>query len=338
MSAPKVVILTVTYGSRWKFLSRVVSYAMGEEYVTKLIIVDNGSLDQEEMFSGIKPHSDKIDVLRFEKNVGSARGFARGIEYAQKIDADFLFILDDDNIPEEGAIQKFLELRNLFSHEKVVLCGHRVDLPGTEKYFHEPAIRDTSPHGTFFQVFGFRKIINFFRLLIGKEKQNKDLGPFMPVVPIESFAYGGSFIPMEAIRKAPLPDESLVLYGDDNEYSWGINQLGYDLYLCSRPVIHDIDLTFNEGSHLFGFFSPETKPFKVYFHIRNSVRLSRKHSHQWKPFLLVNVILWNMGLCMLGLAKYGPTRHYFSRVKLIFQAVYGGYIKNVTIPDEAKLP
>ena len=31
-----------------------------------------------------------------------------------------------------------------------------------------------------------------------------------------------------AVREAPLPDASLILYGDDIEYSWGIKKLGYE--------------------------------------------------------------------------------------------------------------
>ena len=99
--------------------------------------------------------------------------------------------------------------------------------------------------------------------------------------------------------------------------------------MCSIPRLYDVDLSFGaNGSHVFGQFDPNTKPFRVYYHIRNMVRLSRKHSRQGSIVLFLNIFFWMIGLCILGLFEYGLTGNYFKRVKLMIQAVYAGYCQH----------
>ena len=323
---PKVTVVTVIFGDRWNFLSQVVTAVMKDSYVTKMIIVDNGSENKEEIKKGVKEYGDRVTILRQEKNLGSAGGFAVGLEHARGIDCDFVLILDDDSVPEEGAIASFMEVLKFFPEQKIVLSGSRFNVLNNKEYFYKPSILDDGARGTFFEVFSFRKISHFLKLFFWKNKKKKERGPFIPIIPTEGFIYGGTFIPIDAVREAPLPDKSLFLYGDDIEYSWNVKKLGYSTYLCSVPHLRDVDLTFGTNdSHIFGQFDPSTAPFRVYYRIRNMVRLSIKHSKQLSLVLFLNIFFWMLGLFVLGLFKFGPTTTYLKRVKLIIVAVYAGY-------------
>ena len=338
MPHPQVIVLTVTYGKRWNFLLQVITATMKDPHVTKLIIVDNGSKNKEEIVQGTKEYGERIVVLRQERNLGSAGGFALGLAYVRTLEGDFVFLLDDDNVPEDGAISTFLDLYKLFPDEKVVLSGNRLNIPGSQEYFYHSPIRNVIANGTFFDILSFSKLKAFLRIFLSSGKKNATRGIFIPIVPNEGFIYGGLFMPISAVRTAPLPDASLVLYGDDIEYSWGVIKAGYTSYLCANPKIYDIDLTFGEGSHIFGIFDPETQAFKVYYRIRNMVRISIRNTQQQKWILLLNIFIWICASCILGFSKYGATQTFFSRVKLIVIAVYGGYIYRANIPEEAKLP
>ena len=334
----KVTAVTIMYGDRWKFLSQVVEAVMRDPYITTFVIVDNGSKNKLEIEEGVKVYGNRVVVLRQEKNLGSAGGFAKGLEYARTTDSDFVFLLDDDSVPEDNTIEQLLYLRKLFKNEKVVLSASRPSVPGNIDYFYKPSLETTLARRTFFEVFSFSKFENFIRLLIKPKINTVNSRPFIPIIPNESFVYGGAFIPMEAVRQAPLPDSTLFLYGDDIEYSWGIKEIGYDSYVCSRPCLIDVDLTFG-GAPILGLFDPETKLlFKIYYRIRNMVRISVKHSRQLKLVLFINIIVWVFGLFLIGLFKYGVSRTYFKRVKLILQAVYGGYVTHYKTPSEASLP
>lgn len=336
MPSPKVTVVTIMYGDRWKFLSQVVVAVMKDTHVIKLIIVDNGSAVPGQIQEGVEQYGDRVEVIATGKNLGSAGGFAKGIKSARETDCDYVFLLDDDSVPEVGFVDSFMNVLKYFPEGKVVLSGNRVNVPGNQEFFHRPSLTEVSPRGTFFQVFNFGKILNFFRLLRGLYKKGAERGPFLPIAPTEAFVYGAAFIPIDAVRRAPLPDASLFLYGDDVEYSWGVKNLGYDSYISASPKIYDVDLTFGEGSHIIGQFEPGLRPFKVYYRLRNMVRLSRKHSKQNPIVLFLSIFVWVAGLFILGLIKRGPTKFYFERVWVLCRAVCAGYFPNSKIAQKTE--
>ncbi len=333
----KVGVVTVTYGKRWHFLSQVVEAVMADKHVGMLVIVDNGSENEEEIKNGVQHYGNKVIILRQEKNLGSAGGFVLGLERIREVDCDNVFILDDDTVPEENAIGKFLELRKRFESENIVLVGNRVNIPGNEDIFYTTDKTETTPKETFFEGISFKKIKHFAALFDGKKKERSRALP-VEYVPNESFVYGGAFIPIDAIRRAPLPDKNLVLYGDDIEYSWGIKRLGYESYVCYSPKIYDIEMSFGEGSQAVGLFDPATAPFKVYYRLRNMVLISRRNTQQSKLILFFNILLWVKALFILGLFRYGVSWNYCKKVALVYKAVHAGYFPHSPIPEEAKLP
>jgi len=333
---PKVTVATIVYGNRWQFLSQVVEAVMNDPHVVKMIIVDNGSENKDEIKNGVTLYGDKIFVLRLEKNTGSAGGFAKALEKSRGTDCDFVLLLDDDSVPEDGFVSSFMNVLQLFPSKKVIISGSRADVLENKEYFYKPSLASDLPRMTFFEVFSFKKIINFLNFFELQKKKTKR-GPFIPIIPTEGFVYGGTFLPIEAVRKAELPDESLFLYGDDIEYSWNIKNMGYESYLSCKPIIHDIDLTFGtNSSHIFGQFDKQVSSLRVYYRIRNMVRLSRKHSKQSKVVLFFNIFFWMLGLYILGLYKNGLSSLYFKRVKLMTIAVIAGYNLHSKIGEETE--
>lgn len=332
---PKVTAVTIMYGDRWKFLCQVVQAVMRDPHITKFVIVDNGSAIKGQIQDGVKEYGDRVVVLETGRNLGSAGGFARGLEYARQTECDFVYLLDDDSVPEDNSVTMFMDTMKLFPDKKVVLSGNRHTVLDNKEVFYKRSILDDSPRGTFFEVFSIRKLMHFFALLLIHNKKQLKRGPFIPVIPTEAFIYGGAFIPIEAVRSAPLPDASLFLYGDDIEYSWNIKKLGYESYLSVVPRLYDVDLTFGEnGSHIFSQFDKKTLDFKVYYRLRNMVRLSIRHSHQGKIVLFLNIMCWVLGLYILGLSKIGPTPIFFKRVSLMAKAVYAGYFPHSRVAKE----
>ena len=67
----KVTAVTIMYGDRWKFLSQVLEAVMRDPYISTFVIVDNGSKNETEIKEGVKQYSERVVVLRQEKNLGS---------------------------------------------------------------------------------------------------------------------------------------------------------------------------------------------------------------------------------------------------------------------------
>lgn len=337
MNTAKVTIVTVVYGSRWPFLKQVAEACLSDVQVKTFIIVDNGCHDTLLMDEYASAYKDRVIVLRQEKNIGYSGAISKGLTYARETDCDFVFVLDDDSVPEEGAIAHFLDNLRLLGDRKVILVGNRVDVPGNKDIFTTRPLQDAPPRGTLFEVFSFRKLVNAFNLLLGK-KPRTDY-PFIPVVPTEAFVTGGTFLPIEVVRTVEVPDASMFIYGEDLDYAWRIRRLGYQSYACARPIIHDIDMTFpNYGDHIFGLFNPNTPAYKVYYRMRNAVRISRRHSYQSSFVLSLNVAVWYIGLCIIGLIKWGPSKAYGKRAWLVLQALWTGFFPDTAVPKDVVIP
>lgn len=329
-----VIAVTVTYGDRWEFLSRVIDAVINDSHLARFIIVDNGSKNREEIEKVQRTYPDKIEVIRTENNVGSAGGFAIGLARARDMSCDFVLMLDDDNVLEPDALQTYIRNYNYIEGKRVI-SGFRKDIQDASIFETLPSREPFKK--TFFDVWNVRKFGLFISRLFRYKQQLVYMG-FAPIVPTRGFVYGGSFLPIEAVREAPLPDKELVLYGDDVEYSWGILGAGFASYLCNSPIIHDVDMSFEEGDHILGLFNPKTRPFKVYYRIRNMVRISLRNSKQTKFGLHTSVAIWILGLFILGIVKYGFTRNTIGRIRLVIQAVYGGYVAHARVPAAAHLP
>jgi rhamnopyranosyl-N-acetylglucosaminyl-diphospho-decaprenol beta-1,3/1,4-galactofuranosyltransferase len=324
MKVIKVTVVTVVYGKRWNLLQQVAEASLADDKVTTFVIVDNGCADAVAMDAYTAQYGSRIVILRQTKNIGYSGAISKGMAYARDTECDFVFVLDDDSVPEPHAIDYFLENLKFFANKKVVLAGNRVNVPGNEKIFNKPIQLNAMPKGTVFDILRLSKLVHVVRLLL-RVSDPAD-GQFVPIVPMEAFVTGGSFIPIEAVREAPLPDGSLFIYGEDLEYSWKIRKLGYACYVCARPKIFDIDLTFSsEGNHIFGLFDPAFASYKVYFRLRNAVIISRRNTVQSPIVLFINIVLWMTGLILLGLITVGPTKSYFGKVRIILRAARDGY-------------
>ncbi len=330
------LVLIVTYGSRWKFLSRVTEAVLADLRVVKLVVVDNGSLQKEELHD-LAAKDSRVHLVHLEKNIGSAGGFARGLEEARKSDAVYVLLLDDDIVPEYGFVEAYLKNYELIGDKKAVLCGNRIDIPGNEEYFTRDPDSFPVIRGTFFEVFSWEKLKRFLQIAkrgmphVNKAEKRRYL-------PSAGFAYGGTFLPMEAVQLASLPDKDLVLYYDDIEYSWNVLRAGFQSYLCTTPILHDIDMSFGEQSQAVGLCDPKTAPFKAYYFLRNRIRVSIRNTQQSQAGLLLNVLVWMMGLYVLGIGKYGVSLQVLARLRLLTRAAYGAYVHSAPVPKEVALP
>lgn len=337
MDIIRVVVVSVVYGPRWHLLKQVADATLADQRVKTFIIVDNGSHDPEAIKTYASQSDGRVVILRQERNLGFSGAIAKGLAHTQTVEGDYVLILDDDSVPEAGAIDMYLQNLAYFGEQLVVLCANRVDVPGNADVFKQRPFREAMPRGTIFEVFRFVKLLNAIKLLL--KITPKAEAVFLPIVPAEAFVTGGTFLPMEVVRTAPLPDARLFIYGEDLEYSWRIRRLGYPIYVCSRPIIRDIDMTFpSYGYHIFGLFDEKTPAYKVFFRMRNSVIISRRNTVQSQLVLVANIVVWFFGLAVIGLFQTGISKIYFSRLHLIAKALWRGYQINYELPLEVETP
>jgi glycosyltransferase involved in cell wall biosynthesis len=101
----RICSVIVSYDNRFNLLSQVVNSLL-KERIDKIVIVDNGSVDESRLKIEAMQlkYNSIIIVHRLDHNEGSAKGFKKGLEVARCTDCDYIWILDDDNNPVQGAL------------------------------------------------------------------------------------------------------------------------------------------------------------------------------------------------------------------------------------------
>ena len=114
----KIIAVVVTY-NRITLLKECVYALLHQKDCTDtqldILLVDNASDDGtkewiEEQIAHTESHdTTPIYALHLSENTGGAGGFYYGMKWAYEHGADAIWIMDDDTIPKEDALQKLWE-------------------------------------------------------------------------------------------------------------------------------------------------------------------------------------------------------------------------------------
>jgi len=105
---PRVAVIVVNW-NRKDLTAETIESLIEDGYPElQIIVVDNGSKDGSADFLAIK--FPKIRIIRYNRNLGFARGNNQGIEVALAADADYLFFLNNDATVVPGCIRTLVDL------------------------------------------------------------------------------------------------------------------------------------------------------------------------------------------------------------------------------------
>jgi GT2 family glycosyltransferase len=298
----KVCVLTVTYANRWQFLEQVLKRVLSFEPVTQVVVVNNASpYNVNEHVNNLG--DNRIIVLNNAENMGSAGGYKQAIEYAyQKTGADLIWLLDDDNLPDENALACLLAKWDQIEgadNKKALYCLREDRLPHVKVAQGENPSRYYLVPDNFmgFNVFNIPN--NQFCKLRDKfkgESAYKDKA-VMPYVP-----YGGLLIHRAMITEIGFPDDRFYLYADDSEYTYRVTRNGGIIWLIPACKVIDIDksqgLTYKRKpfhSHLLDQWS-----FRTYYAVRNRMYFYSQYAIRSRLIFNVNKILYLSYLWLIG--------------------------------------
>lgn len=247
--------ICVTYNPDLFVLKKTISSTLSQ--VDRVYVIDNGS---SVAFDSILTDHKTVESVFLNKNLGIAAGFNVGIQSAKKAGYKYVLLLDQDSIPPEGMVDRYLEVM----HEKSKM--------GTPVAAVGPRYRNTSTgHTSRFVRF------NWFR-------NSYHLGSKgSPVVATDFLISSGSFYAMNVFDKVGVFDEELFIDHVDTEWFLRARRLGF---LCFGVEDVVIEHTLGEGGLRLWFFKwrtqPIHKPFRLYYIARNSLLLYQMKHVPWK--------------------------------------------------------
>jgi GT2 family glycosyltransferase len=329
----RVGAVTVTYGSRLALLEQTVEAVLKDVHVTNLVVVDNASSEKEGIEELVKKHAGRVRVVRHENNVGSAGGFAAGLRMMREEEVDYVYLSDDDVVISGNFVESFMRAHQVIGNDKAVLLSRRASFwAGTDVHYRP----ETDPRPRkYFNIVSPHILKVFLKSLLGIKDGHptREMARFFPIIPSRGWAYAGVLLPIEAVRKAPLPDETLGLYLDDIVYSWGVIDAGFPSFALIEPHLEDLEMT-HSGSHTStGLFSPHVSSTKIYYETRNRVRVSLKYGKADKTLLALQVFIWYVAVCFLGLVRNGMQKSALRRMRLIGEALLAGFDTRREIPQ-----
>ena len=163
-----------------------------------------------------------------------------------------------------------------------------------------------------------------------------DFVPF-PIIEAEFAPYGGLLFHKSWVDKIGLPNEALFTYGDDHEYTSRIIKKGGRILLCAPSKILDLDVSWHltriKGHPL---LNPSSPSLRVYLSVRNGVWLE-KGLMTHRSIYMLNVLLYSCILLLKGVARFGLSRKFLERLRLLILAFANGWRGNLGEPNNKVL-
>lgn len=193
----KVVAVVVTYNRKEMLIQCVDAIMSQSAFVDRLIVIDNNSTDGTLEFLSDRRYLENDFILykKLPENIGGAGGFHEGMKLARTMSPDWIWIMDDDVIPEEQCLAELLRADEI-TEEKVS--------------FYASAIRN--PEGMAMNVpkldrTQFTKYTDWYKYL--------EYG----MVQIVKATFVSLLINGDAVKKCGLPWAPFFIWGDDSEYT-----------------------------------------------------------------------------------------------------------------------
>lgn len=261
----------VTYKDRSKYFKKVIQKLNEFQEVSAIVLVDNGITGNSITELGnLQNNCKKLTVVSQGYNSGSAKGFKDGILESLKKKVDFIWLLDDDNLPNENTLKaltnnidrvKSLTNNNIFS-----LLSYRPD-----RKIYKKAIQSNNPYamlGGNNAFLGFNLMDRLKKREVIKYNENIKIGK-VAVAP-----YGGMFFHKSLLNEIGMPDERFFVYADDHEFSYRITKNKGSIFLILKSQLQDLEKSFHlkkSKKILNTRFSSTNSKDAIYFSVRNNI-------------------------------------------------------------------
>ena len=252
---PSIACVVVTF-NRLELLKRSLScYEQQSKAPDYLIVVDNnssdGTLDYLDEWKKQR-HPFQCSIIHLSENIGGSGGFYTGCQKALELNADYVWLADDDACPALNVIERFqahvqndTRARNAAALCTVVLEQGRIQADHRRRY-----------ELTWDNMKAMSVPINEYK---------------KSVFSLQLFSYVGVIIKAEVLRKVGLCEKEFFIYNDDAEHSLRVATCGEILCYTDMEVLHKKTVIQKIKDE------KETIDWHYYYSARNSYLMLKRH-------------------------------------------------------------
>jgi GT2 family glycosyltransferase len=210
---PRVTAVVVTYNRRDLLLEALAAVHKQSRPADTVIVVDNASADGTA--AAVRSQYPGVHLAELTRNSGGAGGFAYGISLALAGETDLLWLMDDDTVPEPGALHAMLAARDAYPVGRPTLIASRV--VWTDGRAHPMNTPRVKPF-----------VSNPERLAAGAAG----------CTPIRSASFVSILIDAAECRRRGLPQADYFLWNDDFEFTTRLLRGSVGLLCPASVAVH----------------------------------------------------------------------------------------------------
>ena len=211
---PRVVAVVVTWNRR-ELLAEALSAVMEQRPAPHaVVVVDNASTDASPDL--VTERYPEADLVRLHVNVGGAGGFAAGIDRAMTAHAaELVWLLDDDTVPEPGALAALLDA-----------------------WQRHPGVTPTLVASRVLWTDGRDHPMNTPRRKPFAGRAEAAAASSVGCLPIRSASFVSVLVDADAVRDRGLPLAAYFLWNDDFEFTTRVLRDRVGLWCSASRVVH----------------------------------------------------------------------------------------------------
>ena len=235
----KVIAVVVTYNRQLLLAQCIDALRRQTHKIDKILVINNGSTDNTETWLR---NQDDIESIT-QENAGGAGGFYTGIKTAYETAFTWMWLMDDDGLPKEDALEKLLE----GNPEPLMLRNCAVINKEDKKSF------------------------------VWKTKNYKTIGEVDKKIIMDvSHPFNGTLLHRKIVERVGLPQRGLFIWGDETEYRFRIINKNKIPYCTIADSIHYHPASVNSYKTDWDL----TTNWKMYYYLRNRLAILRSRFYQ----------------------------------------------------------
>ena len=200
----KIAAVVVTY-NRKELLVKGLDSLLGQtQPLDSILIIDNASNDGTFEYLNTKGYlsNPKVDYAKMPQNTGGSGGFYEGVKRAYEAGFDWIWLMDDDVVPDKECLEKLLKYKNISKTLVPVRVFADYDIDPIT------AININLDH--LFPL-GLRKSL--------LSEKYKTIDQLPDTIDIQDITFEGPLFHRDIIKSIGLPNKKFFIFCDDTEYA-----------------------------------------------------------------------------------------------------------------------
>lgn len=285
-----IAAVVVTY-NRMETLKRCVSALQAQTgYVPDILLIDNASTDGTALFCRtLAENNNKIHYYNTGSNLGGAGGFSFGIKTGVLEGYNYLWLMDDDTIPEDNALEMLLQAAEKLDGKFGFLSSYAVWKDGSACKMNVPGPS------------------NCWKEEVDNQFENK-------IFRIDYASFVSMLIKSDVVRDVGLPIKEFFIWSDDIEYTTRISKKYPCYFVYESRVLHAMQT--NASTNILNEKSDRLERYRYLY--RNRYYIA-KNGYK-RDFILFQILTMNT---IRDLMK-SESRDKLRRMKIVIQSYLSG--------------